>query len=332
MKNNKFILFTAVIILLAIIGYFVYNSLKKEDKTVNKEAITIGVFTKSMGNVPYYIAKDKGWFEKALGDKYRIEYMEYNDRPSIASALSSGSLQYIFSAEIPAILIKAQGVDIRFESLSATLTQEIIVRSSSSINHIKDLKGKKIAILAGTSSHYALLKILDDNGLVPGKDVTIILMEVDKARVAFEEDKGEGKNSIDAWAVWPPFVEQQLVTGHAKTLEGSHAYITSVGSMPISFTESNPEVADTLVNIINRAKNWIVDNREAAQHITAEQLGLDIDIVKLAWDKFNWKATFNSEILEDMQNKAMFLSEQGLTRNNILVNVKNDLISERLKK
>lgn len=324
MKKNIFKIAIIAITVIAV-SYVIVRYGIKSNVPISKEKISIGTFSKSMGNVPYYIAKENGWFEKAIGDKFEIEYTEYNDRPTIASALSSGNLKFIFSAEIPAILIKAQGENVKFVNLSATLTQEIIVPTKSPISKIGDLKGKKIAVLSGTSSHYALLKILTENGLNPG-DVQILFMPPAEAKTAFETGQ------IDAWAVWPPWVEQQEVTGYAKSLPGSNAIICSVGYMPSSFIDTNPSVSDSLSSIINRAKKWIVNNPVQAQEITAKQLGLDINVVKLAWTKFNWGATFDSLILSDMQSKAEFLSNEKLTRSNILIDIEKDLIDERIKK
>ncbi len=323
MKNNKKIIVLIVAGVLVLSFIIVKFGLKKDKPTV-REKVSIGTFSKSMGNVPYYIAKENGWFEKALGDKYEIEYTEYNDRPTIASALSKGNLKFIFSAEIPAILIQAQGESVRFVNISATLTQEIIVPAKSTMNKVSDLKGKKIAVLAGTSSHYALLKILLNDGLKPS-DVQIVFMPPAEAKTSFETGK------IDAWAVWPPWVEQQQITGFAKSLTGTKAIICSVGYMPASFVLSNPVVSDSLSNIIKRAKKWIIENPEKAQAIAAKQLSLDVDVVKLAWPKFNWSATYDSLLLKDMQNKAEFLSSEKLTRNSILINVNKDLIDERIK-
>jgi len=324
MKKNIFKIAIIAITVIAV-SYVIVRYGIKNNVPIAKDKISIGTFSKSMGNVPYYIAKENGWFEKAIGDIFEIEYTEYNDRPTIASALSSGSLKFIFSAEIPAILIKAQGEDIKFVNLSATLTQEIIVPTNSPIIKISELKDKKIAVLSGTSSHYALLKILNDNGLTKD-DLQILFMPPAEAKTAFETGK------IDAWAVWPPWVEQQQITGFARTLTGSNAIICSVGYMPSTFINSNPAIADSLSSIINRAKIWIANNTDAAQEITAKQLGLDIEVVKLAWNKFSWNATYNSQILIDMQNKADFLSREQLTRNNILINVEKELIDERIKK
>ncbi len=320
-KRNMILVAIAIIAISFLIVKFGLNTTTPDGKS----SIIIGTFSKSMGNVPYYIAKEHGWFEEAIGDKFNIEYIEFNDRSSIASALSNGSLKFVFSAEAPAILIEAQGEDIEFTNLSCTLAQEVIVRSTSDMNNISDLIGKKIAVLAGTSSHYALLKILSDNGLSVD-DVKILLMPPAEAKTAFET------GSIDAWAVWPPWVEQQQVSGFAKSLEGSDAVIQCVGSIPTSFVNSDPTIVASLSSIIKRAKTWILNNEEESQRIVSKQVELDIEIVRLAWPKFDWAATYNASVLQDLQNKADFLSKEKLTRNNIVVDVEKDLISDYIKK
>lgn len=317
--QNKLLI---VITIICLILLFVRCGDNNEQGEIKE--ITIGTFSKSMGNVPFYIAKENGWFEQALGDEFKIKYFEYNDRPSIASAISRGELKFVFSAEAPAMLIEAQGEDIEFENISATLTQEIIVRTASDLMEIRDLKDKTVAVLAGTSSHYALLKILSDNGLAIS-DVKIQFMPPAEAKTAFET------GMIDAWAVWPPWVEQQEVTNFARALIGSNAVIHSVGSMPEEFVDLNFAIADSLSEVIERAKDWIINNPEKSKEITAKQLGLDIEVVNLAWTKFNWSSRFNDSILDDMQKKADFLAKENLTRNSMIINVEDELIGDFLK-
>jgi sulfonate transport system substrate-binding protein len=289
----------------------------------SKDSITIGTFSKALGNTPYYVAKHLGWFEDdpALQD-VEITYAEYNDRPTIASALSRGELDFLFSAEAPAILIRAQGEDIRAVVLSTTASQEVLVPAASALSSPEDLRGKRVAVLAGTSSHYGLLKILSSAGM-SDDDVNLQFMGPAEAKTAFET--GE----LDAWSVWAPWVEMEEVSGQGRAMLGGNAVIHSVGSMPVGFIENREAIARALVKGIQRAKTWMEENPTEAQRIASEQLGLDLAVVERAWPKFDWSAEFDSAVKQDIQEKADFLSQQEVTRGGGSLNVEEEFLDGR---
>jgi sulfonate transport system substrate-binding protein len=285
--------------------------------------ITIATFSKALGNSPYHIAKHFHWFEEDPSLKgMKINYTEFNDRPAISDAFSKGDLQVLFSAEVPSILCRAQGNDTRIVALSANVGQSILVRSDLPIKSVPDLRGKSLAVLQGTSSHYGLLKILKTFNLRES-DVDIRYMPPAEAKVAFETDK------LDAWAVWAPFVEQQEVSGKGRSVEGGDAIINSVMTMSAPFIKDHEAASRAVVAVIQRAKKWIQDNPDEAQKIMAQELSLDPQVVKKAWGKHNWNAQLDDAVITDIQEKATFLAEADKTRAGKTLNVRSELIDSR---
>jgi sulfonate transport system substrate-binding protein len=289
--------------------------------TPRTEQITLATFSKALANAPYHVARRRRMFEQdpRLAN-IRISYAEFNDRPAIATAFSSGNLDLLFSAEIPSILIRAQGEDVRIVAASTYAFQEIVVPTQSNIRAVNDLRGRRVAVLAGTSSHYALLRILAAANLTP-QDVNLVFMPAAEGQAAFE------RGDLDGWAVWAPFVEIQEVAGRGRTLQGSEAVINSVGTMSNRLIRTDPTVAAALVDIIARAKAWIIAHPDEAQRIMAEDLGFDLEVVRGAWPKFHWDATVDERMIADFEAKARFLAEQRLSRDNIAVNIRRDMLA-----
>ncbi|MAG02152.1 hypothetical protein CMI42_02345 [Candidatus Pacearchaeota archaeon] len=285
---------------------------------VVEEEINIGTFFSAIDYAPYYIAKNQGWFEE-VANKHRttIKYTEFQTLPAVNEAIATGNADIIFEAEPPAIIGNAAGVDVEIKGIGVSLTQEILVHKDSEINKVSDLKNKKIAVLAGTSSHYGVLKILEDNGLL-AEDIEIIDMIPPDANVAFE------LKQVDAWAVWPPWVEQQTVLGDGITLKGGDAFIQSIIAVRGDFSKENSEVTDELIEVVERAKRWIIENEEESQLIIADELGLSIEVVKEAWPKHDFQATIGEREMLDIQAKADFLYDTGSIKNQINV---EDLVS-----
>jgi len=286
----------------------------------SKKPIVIATFSKAIGNSPYHIAKHFGWFAELPELKGRaIQFKEFNDRTAISDAFSAGDLHVLFCAEVPSLLCRIQGNDIRIVDLSTKVEQSILVPPESTIKGPKDLRGRKVAVLQGTSSHYCLLKILAANG-VAERDLDLRYMAANEGKVAFEGGQ------IDAWAVWAPFVEQQEVSGRGKALSGGDAYINSVMSVAYPVISTEPAVVRALVGTIERAKGWIRENSQEATEIVARDLGLDVEVVRLAWPKHDWAATLNAAAIADFQAKADFLAKQDKTRQGKSINVASDAV------
>lgn len=288
--------------------------------------ITLATFSKALGNAPYLVARYNKWFESdPVLSGVTLEYKVFEDRPMISSAFTANELHVLFSAEIPAIIIRAQGNDVRIVGLSGNAAQEILVPSISPVNSIEGLKGKNVVVLASTSSHYGLLKILSAHGLKENEDVTIEYMQPPIARVAFEEGK------IAAWAVWAPWVEQQEFSGKGKVLPKDVALINSVMTFSTAFIRDNEQQARAVYRVLQRAKKSLIENADAAESVIASELGYQPEVVKLAWPKFNWAAQLDDALITDIQEKATFLAKQDKTRNSKEVDVRKELIDLRFK-
>ena len=305
-----------------IVGIFLLAVLSLAGSCRSPQGVTtvrIGTMGDAVDYSPYMIAKSKGWFEEAFR-KYGVQTVEsttFQQLPALNEAIGTGRQDIIFEAEPPAIIGKAAGNDLRIVGISCSLNQEILVRSDSTIQNVADLRGKKIAVPAGTSSHYNLLAILGAAGL-SDKDVQIIDMAPPDTRSAFETGQ------VDGWAIWPPWVEQEIVAGKGGVLPGTNARIHSIMSIRGKFQEEHPEIAQAAFDVLEKAKAWIRQNPKEAQDIVAKTLKLDPKVIELAWPKHDWSAELNDEIANDIQAKADFLKNRGLIRSSI--NIKTDLI------
>ena len=325
MKNFKLTLPLAILLALATSLSFLSCRNNGGPTATPTTAVTLGTFSKALGNSPYHIAKHFKWFEEEPALKgVKITYTEYNDRPTISDAFSKEDLQVLFSAEVPSILCRAQGNDTRIVASSATVGQSILVRSDLPYKSVSDLRGKSIAVLQGTSSHYGLLKILKAFNLRES-DVDLRYMPPAEAKVAFET------NRLDAWAVWAPFVEQQEVNGKGRLVQGGDAVINSVMTLSAPFIRDHEAAAGAVVSVIQRAKKWILENPDHAQQIMAQELGLDLKVVQLAWGKHNWAAQLDDALINDIQEKAAFLAEADKTRAGKTLDVRKDLVDLRFR-
>ncbi len=319
--KNKILIIAISVLLIAIVAIWIGS---RRSDTTNVAQIGIGTFSQAIDYGPIYVARHFGWFEEALRQVGggEVVYLELGGFDEIQTALGQGKLHAFFSAEAPIIKLVSDRQRIRIVEISCTLQQDILVRKDRNINSISDLKGKSIAVAEGTSSHYGLLDILSSAGLSV-TDITLRPGFPGEAKPLFET------GSVDAWAVWPPFVEQEVIAGRGFTLTGGNARIQSVMSLSQTLIDQDPRIGQALVSAVKRAKAWIRANPDEAITIVVQALRLQKDVVELAWPKHNWGAKLDESVLADIDAKAVFLKEVGVIVERASVPTRSELFDLR---
>ena len=72
-----------------------------------------------------------------------------------------------------------------------------------------------------------------------------------------------------------------------------------------------------MLDVVNQAQAWIIENEAEAQEIVAEELNLDLEVVILSWLKHDFNPIFDEEAKKDIESKADFLYEQGIIKNEV---------------
>jgi sulfonate transport system substrate-binding protein len=268
--------------------------------------VNIGSYSKAVDYAPYLVSKSKGWFDEAFGKQgIKVNYTEFQETPAITEAFGSDRADFVLLAEVPALVVKASKIDVRTTSISSVIGTTIVVPTDSPIKTIADLKGKKIAILVGTGEDYGLLKALANNGLSVN-DVQLLNLGPADAKAAFEQ------GHVDAWAVWPPFPEQEEVNGKGRVLPGGESVkIYSIAIARGAVIDKHPELEKTFEAVLDRGRAWVAANQEEAEKTTAEQLGFSAEVIDRAWARNDFTAKLSADLQADFQAKADFLYDGG---------------------
>jgi sulfonate transport system substrate-binding protein len=155
----------------------------------------------------------------------------------------------------------------------------VLVPKGSSITSIQQLKGKKIAYGSGSSGNYNLLTVLTAAGLTT-KDVTMVNLQPADALAAFTS------GSVDAWDVWPPYVQQAVAQDGAKVLARGSQYGSPYSYEVASKSAvANPEKAaaiEVYLATLNKAYVWAEKNPDAWGTAWAAATGLPTSITDVA--------------------------------------------------
>jgi sulfonate transport system substrate-binding protein len=234
---------------------------------------------------------------------FKVNWSDFTSGPPMLQAMASGSVDIGGVGDAPPVFAAAGGEGVEIVGARTTNGDQdaLVVPKGSPITSITQLKGKKIAYGSGSSGNYNLLTVLTKAGLTT-KDATLVNLQPAEALAAFTS------GSVDAWDIWPPYVQQVVAQNGAKVLATGSAY----GS-PYSFevaskaAVANPQKAAAIkayLTTLDKAYTWTAEHPDQWAAAWGKASGLPTSIMKTAATvDANKPATITS---------ATVTSEQGL--------------------
>ena len=234
----------------------------------------------------FVLQKAQGSLEKKLGAQgVGVKWVEFPAGPQLLEGLNVGSVDVGFVGEAPPIFAQAAGA--RFVYIgndpAAPEAEALVVPKDSSIRSVADLKGRKVALNKGSNVHYLLVRLLEKHGLKYADVQPVVLPPAD-ARAAFE------KGSVDAWAIWDPFlaaVEKQTgarVLADGRGVVNNYAYYLGERG----YVEKNPRVIEALFADTQEQARWLKANTKQAAAIIAPLQGLETDVVETSLKRYQF--------------------------------------------
>lgn len=207
MKKSLFKL-TARMLLVSLTFCMVFTSLPVYASDKPEKVTVVYGGSSWLGHYPAWVGIERGTFKKqGLG----VLFQNFYASSGRMGSLVAGDLDVASTGCISAIALMAAGSK-GFKSFgtqdSYATVEGIIAREG--INTLQDLKGKKIAAPFASSAHVLVLDLLKQNGLTPGKDLTLLNLKVNEMPAAM------GSGEIDACAAWTPHFNKLL------TMPGNH--------------------------------------------------------------------------------------------------------------
>ncbi len=162
--------------------------------------------------IPAQMAAHNGTIATATG--WDVEWRKFNAGPDVIAAMASGDVKIAELGSSPLAIAATQDVDLQVFMIDYVIgeAESLIVRNGSGIEKLEDLRGKRVAVPIGSTSHYSLMGALKHAGIAE-KELTILNMPPDQITAAWQQE------AIDAAFVWPPAQTQLLATG--KRLAGA---------------------------------------------------------------------------------------------------------------
>ena len=224
------------------------------------------------------LVKQDGSLEKKLGPLgYNVEWREFPSGPPVVEAINAGALDLAHSGDAPLILAQAAGVPFVYFGVSVRSPESsgIVVPKDSPLQTLAELKGKKVAFAKGSSAHYLVALALEKAGLT-FTDIKSVYLQPPDARAALQS------GTIDAWAVWDPFLAAAEIDAQARSL---------TAGMKLSphrefyfgrkeFVEANPALISALLDVLQVSGKQAMDDPKATAAFLAPKLGLSLAVME----------------------------------------------------
>jgi sulfonate transport system substrate-binding protein len=186
---------------------------------------------------------------------YRTDVAEFAAGNLIVEALAAGSLDLGGMSEIPPIFALASGAPMKVIAVlrGDVNNQVVLVPKHSTLKDAAEFKGKRIGYARSTTSHYFLLKLLQERGL-SFKDITPVPLAPQDGLAAFRGGQ------LDAWVIYGLVVELAKQQGARvwRTAQGylSGNYVISATTAAIADPIKHAAIGDYLQRVAKVYDWW----------------------------------------------------------------------------
>ncbi len=256
---------------------------------------------------PLNLLKVRGDLDRRLAAQgVKVEWANFPAGPPLLEALGVGSLDLGSTGESPPLFAQASGSSLVYLANiplpeDPGKGQAILVKSDSPLRSVADLRGKRVAFSKASGAHNLVLQALEQAGLKYA-DIQPVFLAPPDARAAFES------GSIDAWAIWEPYLTVAEQKTQARVLVDASKIVTPGGFYLASrtFAKEHPEILKIALEEIDRVGVWANAHPNDAAQILAQNSGVEAATLLLLQNKRARKGirAIDEEIIKQQQTVA----------------------------
>jgi len=222
-----------------------------------------------------------------------------------------GKADFATVAETPVMfaIMKGEAISIIATIHTSSLGHAILARRDRGILTIGDLKGKRIAVTLGTTSHFFLDAMLGING-ISRKGVLIADVKADEIPDALTH------GDIDAVSTFNPYVDltkkklgNRVITFQSKDI---YRYTFNVVATQ-EFIRKNPGKVRKMLHALVKAEDFVRNSPVAAQKIVSDFSGIEIAMVRDIWATASFQVILDQSLILGLEDESRWAISSGLT-------------------
>jgi aliphatic sulfonates family ABC transporter substrate-binding protein len=258
-----------------------------------------------IGDALSIIAVNKNLF---TAEGLQVKPLLFNNGPACSEALFTGAVDIATMGDTAAVIAVSRTADLRIIGShgSGESRHRIIVAAHSSIRQVADLKGKRVGVKKGTSTHGGFLALLVAKGIRP---TDLKLIELDPATMPDALAVG----SLDAFVASEPTpsLAEQKGGRELATLAGlgnNYPLLLLAKSATLQKREAD---LHHFFQALSRAEQYIRSNPTEAITILSKETGLTSEMTRRAMQRHSYRLQLDAATLESLNKTALFLKEQN---------------------
>lgn len=273
------------------------------------------------------VLKKFGWVEEAYEEEgTEVVWTLSQGSNKALEYLNSNSVDFGSTAGAAALISKANGAPIQNVYIySKPEWTALVTTEDSDIKTVADLKGKQVAATLGTDPYIFLVRALAEEGLSVN-DITVTnLQHADGATALVNGD-------VDAWSGLDPHMAKYEVENNTPLFFRNIDFNT-YGFLNVreEFAEKHPEHVKRIIELYEKARQWVLDNPEEAAELLAEEAGIDLEVAKIQMERNDFSNAIPGDVhLESIKEAGRVLQEADVLNDDVDVEeTANNLIEPK---
>lgn len=313
-------MFSYVISLFSFLFFTLINTVEAEEN--QKTIIRVGHFpniTHAQPMIAHQLTRQqKGWFEKAMGPNFEVQWYVYNAGPTAMEAIFADSIDMTYVGPTPTInaFIKSKGNEMRIICGSCSGGAALLVQSNEAIKTDADFKGKKIATpqLGNTQdvAARAWFKSKGYNIHMGGGDLFVIPTNPSDQVILFQKGDIDGAWTIEPWVSILKLSANASVYLDESSLwpETNGKYVTTHLVSSKKFMDAHPDIIKKWVQAHVELTEWINSNPREAKELFSKELEkiTNVPVKTMVLDNA-WK---NIELTYDPIKTSLFKDAENI--------------------
>jgi sulfonate transport system substrate-binding protein len=289
----------------------------RADTKKDYDGLVINVSESSVILFTGLVAHLKGFFdEEFAGEGITFKFDTYVNGPAAIEGFASGVVDVGTWGDQPIIAGFANGIDIKILAPYGDIAgqQELVANKGSSIEKAADIKGKKVAVSAGTTTELNLRIIIEKLGYTEN-DVELVFMpsaDIISALLSGHVDAAVLMDPQSTKAIEQGCVLVDYVSKYTKAI--------NVTVMRGEFYKKYPEIAVRILKLYDRTNKWIAENQEETAKIISAHMDLDYEQTLNTLKHVELSVTFKPGYLEAIDRTAKFLYDNGILGKRVTTN------------
>ncbi len=257
------------------------------------------------------VLKRFAWLEQDFkADQVQVRWVLSQGSNRALEFLNSGSIDFGSTAGLAAVLSRANGNPVKGVWLfSRPEWTALVVPKDSTLQSVRDLKGRKVAATKGTDPYLFLLRALHQQGLRKS-DIEHVSLQHADGRAALEQGR------VDAWAGLDPLMAaSELEAGSRLIYRNVNFNTWGFLNTTESFARQYPDAVRRVLSNYERARKWILANPDEAVKILSEEAHITPAVARLQLSRTDFATPVpGPEQARELKAAAPILLEEDLVK------------------